>query len=241
VLKKEIDFPPGWGQDRITAFLELARQNELATFANLRKEYGKLRDIENELFLLIDNLRNAQPFHVGFFVLKAHCSFLGAIRCAMAGHVVETYPLLRACIEATLYALFLAGHEDRMLVWLKRNESQKAKQEVRDSFAFGKLRAELELRDSKLGSIAQVLYDECIDLGAHPNVGMLANMEIVDEEDSLTWKLKYLNVDDLPLRAVLKSTAQTGLLALEVCCLIYPQRVAILGIVDRMPTLRVGL
>ena len=236
-MKKEIDFPSGWGQDRITAFLDAARQNELATFANT-PEYGRIRDIESELFLLIDNLHNAKPFHVGLFVLKAHSSLLAAIHIAMSGHVAETYPLLRASIEAALYGLFVSYDDARMETWLRRDESPAALEAVRKMFLIGQVRAELEDRDPLLGKIAKDLYDRCIALGAHPNVKMLTNIDIIEDASSVTWQLKYLHDVGEQLRLVMRTTAQTGLLVLEIACVLYPQRAAILGIPDKLVRLR---
>lgn len=240
-MTREVEMPAGWGEDRITEFLDQARHNEIATFANKPREYGRLRDIESEIHRLIDNLHNAPAFHAGLFVLLAHSSFLGAIRLVMSGHVTETYPLFRQCLEAALYALYVAQDEEKMRVWLCRNDSEVAQAEVRKTFSIGNVRSELERRDPKLGAIAKELYDRCILLGAHPNVGVLTNMEIIDTENSLTWKLNYLHCDGAPMNCAMRTAAQVGLLALETCCLVYPQRAAILGIRDRMQQLRKGL
>ena len=34
--------PPGWGADEITKFIDTARGNAYASFANLKAEYGRL-------------------------------------------------------------------------------------------------------------------------------------------------------------------------------------------------------
>ncbi len=43
------DPPPGWGDDEITKFVDMARTNAYATFANLPVEYGKLAQIDRAL------------------------------------------------------------------------------------------------------------------------------------------------------------------------------------------------
>jgi hypothetical protein len=39
------EVPTDWRQDPLSEFIETTRQNTLATFANLRPQYNRLRDI----------------------------------------------------------------------------------------------------------------------------------------------------------------------------------------------------
>ena len=39
------EVPTDWGQDPLSEFIDTTRQNTIATFANLRPQYSRLRDI----------------------------------------------------------------------------------------------------------------------------------------------------------------------------------------------------
>src|SRR5712691_11655393 len=91
--------PADWGQDALSEFIETARQNTLATFANLRPQYNRLREIHLLYHDLVNNLHNTPDWFSAFFVMRAHASYLGSVRLALSGQVPETYIVLRGCLE----------------------------------------------------------------------------------------------------------------------------------------------
>jgi hypothetical protein len=97
--------PPGWGADPLTAFIDNARLNTFATFANREADFVRLKDIDRLCRDLIGGLTNARELVSNFLLLRTHSSYLAACRLTLSGQVVETFPILRASLESALYAL----------------------------------------------------------------------------------------------------------------------------------------
>jgi hypothetical protein len=53
------EFPPDWGADTLSEFIDKAFHNIAATFVNLPAEYGALRRIHDIFFKITDNLLSA--------------------------------------------------------------------------------------------------------------------------------------------------------------------------------------
>ena len=100
--------PGGWGADEVTAFIENARLNSFATYANLRLEYDKVAEIDGVFRKLVGNLLNTRDSFAAFFLLRAHSAFLAGSHLSMSGQAAETYASLRLCLENGLYGLYLS-------------------------------------------------------------------------------------------------------------------------------------
>jgi len=98
--------PRGWGTDEVTKFVEHARANAFATYANLRADYAKVTEIDRLFRRLNDNLLNTPDWFAAFFLLRAHSAFLTGSHLAMSGQTAETYAALRLCLENGLYGLY---------------------------------------------------------------------------------------------------------------------------------------
>ena len=66
--------PYGWGDDWLAAFLILASDNVLSTFAQLRDEYDRLRHIDDAFVDFTDNLLSPRDAIAPLLVLRAHAS-----------------------------------------------------------------------------------------------------------------------------------------------------------------------
>ena len=63
--------PVGWGNDEVTQFLEHARNNSFASFANLKGEYQTLTEVSACFHELGRNLDHHEEVFVGWFVCQS--------------------------------------------------------------------------------------------------------------------------------------------------------------------------
>ena len=185
------DTPPGWGDDPLTKFFEAARNNKFATFANLKSEYGRLRDIDKFYRDLVDVLDNSHDWFAGFFLLRAHSAFLAACRLATSGQVAECYMMLRGCLEAALYGLYLSRNPESQSIWLERHVDGGKRRRCRNTFAAARMLACLESESARVRETAGVLYERTIDYGAHPNErAILTNLKMDETEEHVKFDLE---------------------------------------------------
>ena len=124
--------PEEWGNDEITQFLDAARSNEYATFANLKNEAQLLISIDTLFREVIDALNHSKEWFAGFFVFRAHSNYLASCRMCWSGQSPECYALLRSCLENALYGVYLAKNPASQGTWLRRHDSDDHKKAVRD-------------------------------------------------------------------------------------------------------------
>lgn len=239
------EMPEGWGLDRITHFIEAARQNEVASFHNHRDLFEKLLQLNERFWTTRRNLTLhmadvIDKKHPGksvdqikldpedwlelYFFMRAHSSFLGAVRLALSAQCPESYTLLRGVIENAQYAFYVSADETLKRTWLDRHKDDAARKEVRKMFGPSKIGDALKARDSALASRVADLYDETIDLGAHPNVkAFLANAVQTNTKGEIILSVAYLNPGEL--EELLKRVLDVGNVTLDVFRAIFPKLV----------------
>lgn len=236
------NIPSTWGKDSISEFIETAQHNTIATFVNLPHEYENLKNINDIYWKVIDNLLNTPEWFASFFLLKAHSSYLGGVRLSVSGQCAETYMLLRGCLEAALYGLYLSRNEKSQEVWLRRHDDEKSLKRVREEFAIGKLLRFLESVDTKIHKTAKLLYERTIDFGAHPNeLALTSLLRKSEDKDNIKFDLQYLSKYTPSFHLTMKTTVQVGLCALYIFGNIYRERFMILGIDKELDKLKTGL
>lgn len=236
------DPPAGWGDDKITDFLDNARRNAFATYGNLRPEYARLAAIDSVFRKLIDSLLNTKDWFAAFFLLRAHSSFLGAAHLAMAGQAAEAYALLRLTLENALYGLYLAEFPASRETWLRRHDSAEANQKVRGEFTVRRLLDTLARRDAQEAKVEKELYDRCINYGAHPNERALTqSLRTTRGEDRVEVQVIYLTAETVMFQACLRTAAQVGVCALSIFRLVYKERFDLTGLTDELDRAKRGL
>jgi hypothetical protein len=131
--------PPNWEHSEIAAFMDAARGNEFATFANSTREVARLSDIDLAFRKAVDGLNHEKEWFSGFFLLRAHSNYLAACRLSWSGQHPETYCLLRSCLENALYGVHLSKNRASRETWLRRQDDAVSKQKVRDEFKIAAL------------------------------------------------------------------------------------------------------
>ena len=239
----DINRPPErWGSDPVAGFIDNARNNVFASFQKVRGLYAKIVQIDEVFRQLMDNLLNPRDLTAPFFVLKAHSSFLGAAHLSMAGQAPESFMLMRGCLEAAMYALFINRNPEAAGAWFKRHEDEAAKAACRKLFTARNVLECLNVADSSTHDLVSTLYGKTIDFGAHPNVASLITATRRTEDDErIHFQVAYLNADPEMISGGMKSTAQTGVTSLLVFKNIFPERFDLLGLSERFGSLREGL
>lgn len=234
--------PPNWDTDEISKFIEAARVNEFATYANLKDEIHRLLDIDNAYRKAIEGLNHTKEWFSGFFLLRAHSNFLAACRLSWSGQIPESYAVLRSCLENALYGLYLARNPESRVIWLRRHDSDADKKKVRDEFKIGTFLGLAKQVDPSEGEVAAALYERTIDYGAHPNErALMQSLQIKEEADIVEFKTIYLDKDSEQLRLLLKTLTQVGVCTLSLFRITYRERFDILGVTAVLDHIKKGL
>lgn len=231
--------PPGWTDDDLTFFIQLATNNIIATFHNKKTEFEILKNIDNFFQTIIDNLLNTTEFLSALLLLRAHSAYRGACRMSLSGQVAEAFVLLRSCIEYSLYALHINRNPEAGDKWIKRHENEEALKIAKNEFQYFKVSKTLEAVDPSISKTSRQLYERAIDFGAHPNErSITSSMKIIENRDRTEFKQLYLSADSPQLLHGLKSTAQVGLCALYILRHVFKERFDIIGITQKMDKYR---
>lgn len=217
--------PAGWGKDELTAFFELARAHTFGTFHGLITEFNSLRWIDEGFLRFIKDWTDPETPTTVTLVPRAHSAFRAATQLTLSGQIPEAYMVMRGCLEYALYANHMAMEPGAFETWRRRDENAASRKKCVREFAGSRLFGSLRKRDNTIGDRAGLLYERAIDFGAHPNELAVGSLMSVEESETVaTINHSYLSGDGLPLRLCLKSLGQTGLITLEIFCLLYPKR-----------------
>lgn len=233
--------PPGWGEDNLSMLMELAYRNRVATFAN-KPEYVRLSRINDCFATVSEKWMNPSSEVAALLLIRAHAAYFSSCEKATASALADMFPLLRACLEYSAYALMLAKDPSLAETWLRRHESSASKQKVRDAFTVGALRKAVGLVDRHAEVAFHRLYEECIDFGGHPNErAVTGSLEISETATGRAINQLWFHADGLSLDYALMTTARVGICALTVLQNAFPARFELLGVNARILELRRGL
>ena len=147
------------------------------------------------------------------------------------GSIAESFPVLRTCLEYSLYALHISRNPTLGEAWLKRHDDEETLKTVKQDFTIRKVIDTLKDEDQKLGIIVEDLYRRAIDFGGHPNERAITqNMTMTHDDGRTEIQQIYLHDDSIALDHGMKSVAQVGLSSLCIFRNIFPERFKNLGI-----------
>lgn len=236
-----LPLPPGWGRDALSDFIETARHNTIATFANLRPQYDALMQIDTIYREMIADLSQNPELVSGLLLFRSHSSFLGAVRLSLSGQVGEAYMVLRGCLESALYGFYVAGDTRRQNVWLNRHVDDASRRLVKSQFTICRMMDQLRLTDPKTCEVAQALYERTIDYGAHPNErAVTAQVKVETQGLGAKFTARYFVCNEPLHLACLRSTTQVGICCLDIFRIVFGDRYRVLGIDQRLDRLRKG-
>jgi hypothetical protein len=238
--------PLDFGSCSLSQYIERAHDNAFATFVkNKNNCFSDLREINDCFQKISDALDNPQDILPAFLLIRSFSAYRASCNTAMSGQVVETFVLLRSCLEFAGYALLMQVDRRLVEVWLKRHngldvaEKKKSKSAVKKEFIVGRIKEELVKKDAQLGGIFDLLYERSIDEGGHPNErAVFGSMRVNAGEGVQNFEQIYLHGDDVHSESALKTTAQVGLCSLSIFENIFPKRFSILGIKDDLKRIK---
>lgn len=133
-----------------------------------------------ELMYLVDQMD--QIFHEELFshqlevhpfaamlLLNSYALLAGAVREALSGHVVCTYPIARAALESACYGFLIGSDDDTASIWKDRHKDKTSLRNCRNTFSVSKAVDALRGVSTEMAEYVQAHYDASIDFGAHPN------------------------------------------------------------------------
>lgn len=209
----------------MSRFLDAAHTNTFATFQKLPKYYGRLSQINDLLCRSLEATNNSNKPVSSLLLLRAHASYLAAVRLCLAAQTCESFMTQRGALEAALYAELVSNCPGAAEKWLNRHDSEAALREMKQEFRIRPMLDDLSGRDPRVGGAIRSLYATTIDWGAHPNpYGVMGTMELEGDAKHFNIELQYLTDKPEQIELALKSTARTGVAIIEIFRLVYPRR-----------------
>ncbi len=242
---KKMKLPPKWAEDSLSKFIEASFQNVLATFVHKKQAFNLLLEVDGvfkEICGNLDNtnLDNTEDPIVAAFLYRSRSAFLASCRLAMSGQATETFPQLRSCLEYSLYALHINSDPPLSEIWLRRHESKASLKAVKRNFLHVNVMKTLSSRDIALHESISELYERTIDFGGHPNERAVSSSTTKWQEgEYIVVRNHYLHGgESSALDHALLTSAQIGIASLFVFQLIYKERFGVLGLQDKIESLK---
>jgi hypothetical protein len=164
-----VRLPDGWGKDSLSSFVDEFRNNQHATFSRKPEAIAGLIRIDDLLKRSLYGVVDPKPFIPMSFLMRAHSAFRAAVGLAMGGQLYESQAMMRLSLEHAAYGIYIGGDDERWRRWMSRHDSEEAEAAVRKEFSHNRVRKHLWAADQELAEHFELLYDQSIDLGAHPN------------------------------------------------------------------------
>ncbi len=231
--------PSKWGGDSLSLLFEKAHQNAFFIFDNRQEVFNLFREI-HEIFLAVieQELKKGYEFPQ-LFLSRTHAAYLAAVRLAISGQQPESNMCLRGSLENSLYAFFVHAEDAEGKLFLNKSSDEESRKKFIRQMRPSNILEALKKECPKIASFAKKLYDFTIDCGAHPNpLGVLAGIIIQKEEIGESIVTPYFNDDPQVFDLCLLNCYQTGVCALDIIKLVYPEAFSVSGVTDRLNQIR---
>ena len=142
----------------------------------------------------------------------------------MSGCPVEASISIRATLEAALYSLHISEDTANFEAWASRNDSEDALDKCKKAFLYVKVKATLRQRNSELSTIAESIYEDSIDFGAHPNQqAIFGDLTLRRTETAVEIFLHHIvSPETNSYKLAMLSTARVGLCVLLISLEVFP-------------------
>jgi len=228
-----------WGQDDLSKFLDMVHANQKANRVNFAPAYEVILKIDGCLAQAGKNLVNVKPIMTGILLLRCLYAFRTAAGMALAGQVVEAFPMMRSVLEYAGYALLIFDDPNLQSVFMDRHQGEKDMKLHKAEFNVGEVRAVLARFDGKLDENFGIFYQRTIDFGGHPNPHATFSAMRLDERNGETGITALaLSADLKAVTHALKSVAQIGLTVLYIFQHVFTAKFELLGIRAEIEALR---
>jgi hypothetical protein len=233
-----------WGDDTLSMFFKDADYNYRVSVSNLPSVYALLKQVHDtfcHVETTIEKDDREDLLIPRFLFVRAHSSYLAAIRLGMSGQLSEAYAIFRVGIEQAWYALHIArdpNPPERGTIWLCRNDDEHCKEKCRKEFTVRHVLLTHKAIDPTTAKQLHELYETVIDFGAHPNQkGLLAFLKNSKKEKSINYQMGILYPDFVPLVLTLRLSVVVAVGVLKIFQLIFPERFKIMSLDEEIKTL----
>ena len=231
--------PPGWGSDELSKFLEAAHRNQYATFVRKRDAMAKLVAIDEQFAKVTKGWLNPKSEIAAMLFIRCHGAYRTACGLAMSGQAAECYVQCRSVLEYAAYAVHINRDPPLGKIWLNRHENEAGLKASRKVFQHVTVLKSVTAANRHAAERFETIYQRMIDYGGHPNErAVTGNMKMIEAPDRLEMLAILQHGDGLELDMALKTTAQCGMIALELFETIYGPKFELLGIKAAMLGLR---
>jgi hypothetical protein len=233
--------PPGWGDDELSKFLDTAHQNQYAVFWNKRDAMTKLIGIDAQFAKVTKGWLNPPSEIAAMLFIRCHGAYRTACQLAMSGQAAECYVQCRSVLEYAAYAVHINRNPSLGKVWLDRHQDKAGAgiKASKKAFQHVAVSASVKAANRHAAGRFETIYQRTIDFGGHPNErAVTGNMKMIKKSDRREMLAILLHGDGVQLDMALKTTAQCGMIALELLETIYGEKFQLLGIKAAMLDLR---
>jgi hypothetical protein len=201
--------------------------------------YNLIRRVNICLSTAGKNLINPKPVMTGILFLRCQYSYKAAAGMALSGQVVETFVMMRSCLEYAGYALAVFNAPTLEAVFMSRHVSTAGMAAQKAKFRISEVKMVIAAFDTKLADVFNDLYERSIDFGGHPNPhAAMSTVQMPDDPLDKSLTTLALSTDDKVLQHAMKSVAQVGLMTLFIFQHIFKAKFELLGIRAEMDKLR---
>jgi hypothetical protein len=223
-----LKYPQNWGRDKLSKFLNNTFINTFATFEEPPfKKYYELVSSVNELFYKVrDAYDFAKPEGPTLLFLQSHSCFLAAVRLIISGQLIDSWPVLRACIESALYGYEVYINPPHWEKYCNRDKGQQKLEECLNIFQAENI---LKSYRSDLKKLEKLYYKSLTE-GAHPNIrGLKRRVQIRITNGKHERFVKYLFGELNEYKSELLSCRNIGLEVLKLIFKVYKDKLIELG------------
>jgi len=233
--------PDGWGEDHLSRYLDNAYNNRFATFFKKRGEYNLLSEIDHTFLNFTINWQADKDHILPSFFLRSHAAFLTSTEHLLGAQLGECYVGFRLSLEYAGYSILIRQNHDLAQTWLRRQDSDKHRQAVRQSFTHGAIRKSIKSIDPSLEIRFSELYERTIDWGAHPNeLAVTSATTKLEHEDRIHILQQYLYGDGIQFDHALGTGQAVGLCCLNLFSHVFPERYAALNLASHLSSLEIA-
>jgi len=182
-IRKTLDFPKDWDQYSLTVFMDNLERSTVATFANMRSIVQPILEVDEALVVQAPAIFSYPQKHEqasSMLFMRMFSVQRAAARLLFAGQQYEARAVLRSALECGVYGCLLTSDSELLDVWRQRDDNDFTRKAARKAFQWGSLMTALRKQSPSIETKIDALYDELIDLGAHPNPGGIVDGMFAD-------------------------------------------------------------
>src|SRR5262249_25592343 len=126
--------------DNLIPFFQLVASNQKANMAKFPAPYDLISRVNICLSTAGKNLINPKPVMAGVLFQRCQYAYKAAAGMALSGQVVETFVMMRSCLEYAGYALAMFNNPTLESVFMRRHVSARDTQAQKQQFRISEVK-----------------------------------------------------------------------------------------------------